>query len=558
MKKAVILIFFCTFISNIYSQNESVIRFGLVPDYPPTTFVDENGTPTGFFIELFSRIMDDLGYEYEYEIGLFTELYEGILNNEIDFFCSLLRIPSREDQIYWPSEAATTGWGQFFIKPGNSFNDILTLQNQKIGLVTEEAEGQNFIEYLKSLNIQTEVVYFDSFEKLIQAVWDESVIGGVAHNTRLLEEDRIQPTTIVFSPLSSYATTGARNKDMIPRVDAISTRLHELKNDPDSYYWQLYEKWMSTERVEKKVVPQWVTVFFIFLFSIILLLYSFSRILRLKIELSTRALRDLNDSLEEKVAERTLELKDTSEKLIQSEKLALTSRLVAGIAHEINTPIGVALTSMSYSEELLANLEEAYRSDELSTDDFDNYIKNSRESLTISLKNIRRAVDLIRNFKNISSDQVRYDLITVNLKEYFNSILLTVSPELKKTRLRVHTNFTDKEITSYAAVFTQIIVNFVMNSLSHAFRKGETGNLYISVLASGGICRIIYTDDGAGISPDIKEHIFEPFFTTNRSQGNTGLGLSVVNNLITEKLKGTIQVRSKPDRYTCFIIEFPC
>lgn len=557
MKRIGLLLSFIFTLPSLYPQDSSILVFGLVPDFSPTTFVDKNGEPAGFHIELFSRILDELGYQYEYKVGAFPELYEDLQENEVDLFCTIIRTVAREPLFYWPSEAVSTGWGQLFVKSGVVINDITNLQGLRIGMVKDEALGVNFLEFLGHLNIQVEPVYFSNFDTLIQAVSEMEVFGGVAFNTLLLGEHRVQPTAIVFSPLSSYAVTGASNNKMIPIIDQMSLRLRELKDDPDSYYWDMYEHWLSTEHIVEVEFPFWLKYFIILSFSLILILIIFSRILRFRIAKRTVELQTLTDSLEEQVKIRTEELKVASEKLIQSEKMALTSRLVAGFAHEINTPIGVALTSLTFNDDLLRKLNQKYQEDDLSTDDFSKFLKNSSESITICLKNLRRSIELIGNFKNISSDQIRHEKGEIVLKDYIDSIILTISPELKKTRLRLHTNLAYKHVSSYPSVLTHIIINFVMNTLNHGFDDGENGDIYITARVREQHIQIIYTDNGRGINPEIIDYIFEPFFTTRRVYGNTGLGLNIVNNLVYEKLKGSIQVRSKAGCYSCFIVEFP-
>ncbi len=557
MKKHIVVFITLLPLFTLNAQDDFVIQFGLVPDFPPTTFVDYNGNPTGFYIELFSRIIDELGYEYQFVVAPFREHYENLLHNHIDFFCTILRTPQREKLFYWPEEPVSTGWGQFFVKNGKILKNIQDLHNKKVGMVEDEAQGQNFLEYMKKLDIPIKPVYFTNFEELISAVVKEEVLGGVAYNTLILNEKRIQPTAIVFSPLASYATTSAGNVKMIPIVDQISARLEELKSDSQSYYWDLYDAWMATERIEQAVIPFWLIYFFLLCFIIIIMLFIFSRILKEKVQLRTQELSHLTASLEEKIEERTLDLKEASHKLIKSEKQALTSKLVAGVAHEINTPIGVALTALTYNQELLSKLNTSYKQEELDSEEFDKYLDRSSESMKICLVNLQRAIDLIQNFKNVSSDQIRDEMSVINLKEYTENIILAVYPELKKTRLKVHTNLADRMIQTYPGALTHIFINLILNTLRHGFDPGEEGHIYISFLKKENSCRILYSDTGKGIPPEIMDHIFEPFYTTNRHKGNSGLGLSILMNVLNDKLNGTIQLRSEPGRYTCFEINFP-
>jgi len=541
---------------NLY-RDEQIIRYGLVPDFKPFTFVNDDGYPTGFYIELFTKIIREFGYEPEFVVAPFSELYPKILNNEIDLFSTILRQESRENLFYWPGAATVTGWGQYFIKNGKSITDIMELENSRIGLVKDEAQGQNFIEYMSRLGIPFEPVYFDNFQIMINAVLSEDVSGGVAHNTVLLGYDSIQSTGIIFSPTSGYTTCSITNYRMIPLVDQFTARLTELKSDPDSYYWELYEKWYSSEGFLPTVLPGWLMITTGILVGIILLLVGFSWILNNRVRSATNSLRELNESLEEKVLKRTEQLNHASLLLAEADKTSLTLRLVAGIAHEINTPLGVSVTAVSHLAGEVGRIRKNYQSENLSRDEFENFLKDSDDVLTMTSSNLNRAAVLINNFRNVSSDQAIKEKRQINLEAYITGIYDSVKPEFKNSGHKVHLNLKNCSVTTYPDILVHIILNLIFNSLKHGFRDDiKNGQIYISALEKNGHITLIHTDTGHGISEQVKEHIFEPFFTTNRDAGNTGLGLNIVKNLIYDKLNGSITVSSVPGVYTRFKIDF--
>lgn len=541
---------------NAQMNDDNIIRYGLIPDYKPFTYIDEKGEATGFYIELFSEIIREFGYEPEFTVAPFQELYPKILNNEIDLFSTILRLESREDLFHWPDESTTTGWGQFFISKNTEFVGIEDLQLQKVAIVKDEAHGQTFESYIKNLGIIVQIVEYDNFDTMINAVLQGEAVGGVAHNTVLLGNDKIKATGIVFSPLNGYTTCSATNYRMIPLVDQFSTRLTELKRDPESYYWSLYKKWYSPEGYLPTELPAWFlyAVVGVILFIFILLLFSW--ILQKRVTQATRELKYLNESLEEKVEQRTAELKRAAEKLIDSEKASITMRLVGGIAHEINTPLGIAVTATSHLEKEIRELRLSYKNDNLSMEQFESYLNESEEVLSMTIGNLRRAAELITNFRNVNSNQILKEKREIELSSYINSIIKSIQPQFKGTKHKIHLSLKECTVITYPDILIHTLLNLIINSLTHGFKNREEGHIYISAAEKNGHIKIVHTDTGRGISKEASEHIFEPFYTSNREEGNTGLGLSIVYNFVNDILNGTITMKSVPDKYTKFCIEF--
>lgn len=165
---------------------------------------------------------------------------------------------------------------------------------------------------------------------------------------------------------------------------------------------------------------------------------------------------------------------------------------------------------------------------------------------------------MIGSLKQVAVDQSTEVRRKFKVKEYVNQILLSLLPTLKKTSLNIKINCDqDLEFDSYPGAIYQILTNFIMNSITHGYDKGQKGNIVIDIARQNNNAVINYSDDGKGISPAIIDKIFDPFFTTSRGQGGTGLGLHIVNNLITQKLKGTVKCTSKINKGTFFTVNFP-
>jgi len=280
----------------------------------------------------------------------------------------------------------------------------------------------------------------------------------------------------------------------------------------------------------------------------------------------------LNEDLEDRVDQRTSELARANEhlqtaleslrqaqgQLVMSEKLAALGGLVAGVAHEINTPVGVALSATSTMAEKNRILSELFAAGEMKRSNLTEYLESTREGVEMCLLNLNRASDLIRSFKMVAADQVSESRRRFNVREYIGQVLLSLRPKLKKTPHRVEVECDEAlVIESYPGALSQILTNLILNSLTHAFRENEAGLIRIEVVKNDGTLNLTYSDDGCGIAPDIQDRIFEPFFTTARAKGSTGLGLHIVFNIVTGTLGGTITCCSAPGQGTTFQVRMP-
>ncbi|MBF0370001.1 MAG: HAMP domain-containing histidine kinase [Magnetococcales bacterium] len=265
-------------------------------------------------------------------------------------------------------------------------------------------------------------------------------------------------------------------------------------------------------------------------------------------------LKDSNEALRS-----SLEMvKRTQTQLVQSEKMAALGGLVAGISHEINTPVGIGVTAASHLERKTQECADLYQHGTMKRSDLENYFETATESTEMILTNLQRAADLIRSFKQVAVDQSTHDCRDFLLREYIDKIMISLGPRLKKTRHTFDIVCDDKLlIKSRPGAFSQIITNLVINSLNHGFQSNEGGHIKLVVIPQGEEILIRYQDNGMGIPKEFQHRIFEPFFTTKRGQGGSGLGMHIVYNLITRNLKGTILCLDAPDGGAQFDIRIP-
>jgi PAS domain S-box-containing protein len=260
-------------------------------------------------------------------------------------------------------------------------------------------------------------------------------------------------------------------------------------------------------------------------------------------------------------AERALgQLKQAQEQLVRSEKMAAMGGLVAGVAHEINTPIGIVLTGASLLSEETDAIQERFDQGKLRRADFETYLATTREATAIILSNTRRAVDLVQSFKNVATDQVSEAPRRFNLKSYISDVLISLSPSWRKAGHRVQLDCPDDvEIDGVPGILSHIVTNLITNSLTHGFAPGQSGVMSITVARCGSDhIDLIFVDNGRGIPAGDHGKVFEPFFTTRRGAGSTGLGLHIVYNLVTLRLGGQIRLASSESGGVRFSLRFPC
>ena len=277
-------------------------------------------------------------------------------------------------------------------------------------------------------------------------------------------------------------------------------------------------------------------------------------------------LKEEEEYLQVKVEERTEDLlkqneilKKMQNQLVESEKMSALGGLVAGVAHEVNTPLGISITAASIFEQEISVLKKQFDANELTHNNLDNFIKTTKDADDILMRNLKRAATLISNFKKISVDQSSEEIRDFEFNTYLDEIIFTFSNELKKKSVSIKKEYSKEEIQmhSYPGAISQVIVNLLQNALLHAFSEDEKGLISLSTCKKNEHVIIKFCDDGKGVEKDIAKKIFEPFFTTKRNQGGTGLGLNISYNLITQKLGGSIKLESALEKGSCFIIEIP-
>lgn len=271
-------------------------------------------------------------------------------------------------------------------------------------------------------------------------------------------------------------------------------------------------------------------------------------------------LEESNQYLSKLIDERTHHLSLAFEQISEQEKMASLGKLVAGVAHEINNPIGLGITTASHIEDMTFQISKAFQAGSITQSQFKEYIEVVEEGSQLLIENLNRAADLVKSFKQIAVDQSDNSFLEINLADTLNNITNSLKAELKKkyqTTIELNCPKTISMNTCPGSI-AQIMTNLLMNAGIHAFPKDQKDkHVTVDVKDQTDQIQIVVEDNGQGINTDIMDKIYEPFVTTRRTEGGSGLGLNIIHNLVTKTLNGSIDVDSQTGQFTRFTITIP-
>jgi PAS domain S-box-containing protein len=252
-------------------------------------------------------------------------------------------------------------------------------------------------------------------------------------------------------------------------------------------------------------------------------------------------------------------LRETQNSLIEAEKLAALGRLVAGVAHEVNNPVGISLTVASALERKTAIFAGQVERGDLRRSTLNDFIETARDASSQLVANLNRAAELIQSFKQVAADRNYSDQRNFDLGDLTEQVVMSLRPGLRKHNLTLNVDCEPNLVmNSYPGPYGQVLTNLFLNAVAHAFPDGKAGEVDIQVRASGNDnVEVLFADNGCGMSLDVRRRAFDPFFTTRRDQGGTGLGLHIVYSIVTTRLGGRLALDSTPGNGTRIQIVLP-
>jgi signal transduction histidine kinase len=258
------------------------------------------------------------------------------------------------------------------------------------------------------------------------------------------------------------------------------------------------------------------------------------------------------------ITERNQRIATMYNQLLQAEKLASLGGLVAGLSHEMNTPLGNAVTLVSNCREKIGEFETRLEENTLTRNELNRFVEYVGEAVDHVSLNVKRAADLVRDLKQVAVDQGSMRRRDFDLREVTDEVISTIRHRVKRRPISI-INDVDEHIAlnSYPGPLEQLLTNLISNSLIHGYDENEAGEIRIRGALSDGMVKIEYSDDGHGIPAPALGKIFDPFFTSKMGQGGTGLGLFLVQNIVRGVYRGQIRVKSALGQRVRFFIEFP-
>lgn len=281
-----------------------------------------------------------------------------------------------------------------------------------------------------------------------------------------------------------------------------------------------------------------------------------------------RELRQENENrqyIEDELRKRNKELAESMEtlqlakdQLVESERMASLGGLVAGIAHDVNTPLGVGVTAASFMQERIKKLNLAFEDKKLTSRTMSLFLTEAQQTTTLLLSNLNRASELVSSFKQVAVDQTSEAERDVDLKLYIQEVVQSLAPNFKKTKHKIEVSCPDDLVIRCApGVIAQIFTNMIMNSLIHGFENKKQGMIKIDIRNDGETITVHYKDNGKGLSQELLERHFDAFFTTKRGKGGSGLGTHIMYNLVTQTLGGQIVASSQEGQGIEYNVTFP-
>jgi C4-dicarboxylate-specific signal transduction histidine kinase len=436
---------------------------------------------------------------------------------------------------------------------------ISNMESELIKLII--ADDKDNIRTTSIASIRATSALDESLQQLELQLPDSSYVAALSKNLILIKPHRMN--IIGLARLNQDFKALNIVNEISPITDIIGKDLDRIILNDRKNLNRLLKEYKHSEIK--------ILILFVSIITLSTLLLVFVNI---SLQKAKMALRKLNLMLENKVKSRTEELEtsyseiecaleklqQTQGKLIESEKMACLGGLVSGIAHELNTPIGVCITSSSYLYDSTTLFHQQYIEGTLDETDCETFIYTNKDSMKLIISNLNKCSDLIQYFKKISVQQSSEKPEKLMIKKCVDESVMNTRIHFKNIQSKSIVNCPNAlQVQHVSSVLHEIVMNLVMNSLQHGNDKAtnEVIEINIDISKSRNMVKLIYWDSGKGIDISNIDKIFEPFYTTKRSEGQNGLGLTIVYNLSMHSLNGYIICRHNQDNQTVFELEFP-
>jgi signal transduction histidine kinase len=533
-----------------HNPDQPPIRFVGDKDYPPIEWLEDDQAK-GIYASFLPALANSMNRQIDYRLMNWKEAQNAVLEGNADVLTVFSPNPDRI-----PHYDFTPGFFDvemsLFVRTDNvSIFNVHDLEGMNVGIT----KGGHLKSWLRE-NSKAKLVevsnHLEGFKKLVRGEVDAVATTNWV-GLYVLQKHHFQGVRPVEPALYAKPTHMGVVKGNHELIQALSSAVERMKDQ--GVLENLQQRWKGSQVVLfTKDYLDLVTlriVFGVVAVLVIILLISVY-LLKQQVRRRTHSLEIANNELET-----LLELqKHSQQKLIESEKLAALGTMVAGLAHELNTPIGIGVTITSTLEHNLDQLFNTLTQGKLKLSEVKHVQDESKDMLSLLYESLKHAADLTSDFKQLAADQNSMQRRVFNLAEVIQSIVTTMEHSLKPDGIEIsNTGDASIEIDGYPGAITQILNNLLINAFIHAFEDEESGRITINFNRHDDQIVLVVSDNGKGIPEENLDKLFNPFFTTRLGQGSSGLGLSIVYNLVTGIMGGDIKVSI--DSGTQFNLTFP-
>lgn len=569
--------------------NNKNLFVSVKPGWAPVAFLSENGEFRGISIDLLKRIERILGVRFNR-----IQAREDITQENADIIIAGSAALFLQQSRYTPlKEPYLVSPFVIYSKVENEFKDLKSLEGKKVAAFRTGIVAKNLALNHPEIHLYAADIAEEALDALNTGKVDAYIGNSIIIDYTLINQGFRDLKASGITPYNSEIYMAVKTGSPL-LASALNKAINHISAEERK---NITDAW--TLKLTKKEDINYKLIFFIILIAsaITLVLYSANRKLNKEIEQRKKVesslieernkleatelmirqysndLKTLNETLEEKVIERTTDLeieieerknterilRDTQNTLVESEKMASLGSLVAGVAHEVNTPLGISVTAISHLREKSVDLIDLYRKNLMKRSHLDEYFEVIINATKIIEDNLFRASELIRSFKEVSVDQSGGDIREINLLSYIKQILLSLQPNFKKRPINIELSNINENLVLklQAGALSQVISNLILNSLSHGFDENQPGLIKITAATLKKDLVLVYEDDGKGIPQENLRKIFDPFFTTKRGSGGSGLGMHIVYNIINQTFLGKIELHSEVNQGVKFEMVIP-
>ncbi|MFA5345736.1 MAG: transporter substrate-binding domain-containing protein [Candidatus Omnitrophota bacterium] len=516
MKKTTFCLLFIVFFTAVFccrAQADISIKVGIYED-APLVFVDSKGKPAGICVDILERIASKEGWKTEYVFGTWPKCLERLRSGEIDLLLDVVYTQERSELYDFTVESIISDWGQAYARKESGVQSILDVKDKVIAGVTDDIFYLEFKKLAKSFKFSCTFVEAGDYGGVFKLLEENKVDVGVVsrlYGAKYGNKSNINQTAIVFAPEDSRIASPKGKNDSL--LKALDRNIAELKEDRNSYYYRILDKWLGDPKTRRFL--NFLSWFLISALGLLVVFILLSLILKIQV---ARRTRDL--------AAAYSKLKETQEQLIQAAKMEVVGGLASGVAHEVKNPLAIILQGVEYLEKK---------------------IPPGDQNILMVFNNIKIAVERADNIVRDLLDFSRVgklDMESENINTLCEKALSLLKYQLDKSRIEVVTSL-QADIPAIKIdknKIEQVILNLLMNALQASFEGGRISvKTRFNFIAKEVVLKI--EDNGSGIPEEALGKIFDPFFTTKRGKGGTGLGLSVVRNIV-EMHGGKIEIKN--------------